>query len=78
MQIIQERVFKKENNIEEFWRRRIVMGDFLQGEPCSELAFSKETRKFNRVSTNIHIINYIFVGIAQGYSLGDRMQAYQC
>jgi len=40
---------KKEDEIEEYQKRRIVIDDFMQGEPGSDLIFSKNSRKFNRV-----------------------------
>lgn len=51
IQMLQERMLKKEDNIDEFQKRKMKMEDFLQGEPGSDLIFSKESRKFNRVFT---------------------------
>lgn len=39
---------KKEQEVEEFYKRRITLEDFLQGAPSIHLTFSKHVRKFNR------------------------------
>ena len=85
---MQERILKKENNIEEYQKRRINMDDFLQGEPGSELTFSKDTRKFNRVPYISYkllklflpkqSLNPLILGTVKGYPLSDWMQAYEC
>lgn len=39
---------RRDGDIEEFQRRRIQLGDFLQGQPEMKLMFSKHVRKFSR------------------------------
>jgi hypothetical protein len=39
---------KRDGDIEEYQMRRILLQDFMQGQPSLNLMFSKHVRKFNR------------------------------